>query len=353
VDFPRTIADVTPDWLAAHLEAGALKDFDVEPISAGVGMIGEVARLRLQWAEPGSGPESVVIKVAACNATGCNLVALFNFYGKEIAFYRELAARTRVRAPRCHAAYFDGDAQDFILVLEDGGAGALVDQIEGCSSDQARIVLDELASLHASWWESPELDSIPWLQRLSDPLYTVGVPIGLEQTWPHTSAILAETVPAWFLERWDEFRAAVPSLLRRLDEFPRTLAHGDARVDNLLFGVGADPLMMLDWQIVLHAPGIFDVGYFMSQSLPVELRRASEADAIGLYRQRLADRGIPAPSMEELWEGYRLACLYCVVYPIIGGGPADPDNRRAVALLRTVARRCFTAIEDLGAMELL
>jgi Phosphotransferase enzyme family len=352
-DFPRRIEDLTVEWLGAHVGDGDLLDFDVEPIAAGVGMIGSLARLWLHWSEPEAGPASVVVKVAASTPATRNLVALFNFYGKEIGFYRRLAARTPARTPRCHGAYFDPDAQEFILLLEDGGAGSLVDQIQGCTGEQVGMVLDELSALHAAWWQSAELDEIPWLQRLGDPLYTTGIPIGLQQTWPHTSGILAETVPGWFLKRWDDFQAAVPGLLYRLDAMPRTLAHGDTRLDNLVFGVGDAPVMLLDWQIVLHAPGIYDVAYFMSQSVPVELRRTVESDALQSYRRRLLDRGVPAPSTEELWDGYRIACLYCVVYPIIGGGPADPTDRRAVQLLRTVAERCFTAIDDVGAIDLL
>lgn len=352
-DFPRKIEDLSVEWLNAEFGGGSLTGFDVEPIAAGVGMIGELARLRLHWASPQAGPGSVVVKVAAGNPETRQLVALFNFYGKEVGFYRELAARTRMRTPRCHAAYFDPDAQEFILILEDGGTGSLVDQIQGCTQEQVDIVISELAALHASWWQSPELDKVAWLQRLCEPLYTYGIPIGIDQTWPRTSVILADAVPGWFLERWDDFRAAVPTLLQRLDAMPRTLAHGDTRLDNLLFGVGDDPLMVLDWQIPLHAPGIFDVGYFMSQSVPVELRRSIESDVVRSYRQQLIDLGVPAPSFDELWEGYRVTSVYCFVYPVIGGGPADPDDERAVKLVRTAATRCLAAIEDLGAMDLL
>lgn len=351
--FPRSVGDVTTEWLSAQLGAGPLAGFDVEPIEAGVGVIGDLNRLRLHWAGPGPGPASVVVKMAAGNAAARNLVALFNFYGKEVGFYTELAARTRTRTPHCYAARFDPDTQEFVLLLEDGGKGALVDQIQGCDAEQVGIVVDELAGLHASWWESPELEGSSWVQRLNEPIYTLGIPIGLEQTWTHTTGLLGGAVPGWFAARWGEFVAAVPDLLARLDAMPRTLVHGDARLDNLLFGVGDDPLMVLDWQIVLHAPGIFDLGYFMSQSVPVPLRRSIEREALARYRQRLRDLGAPAPSTGELWEGYRLATLYCVVYPVIGGGPIEADNLRGVRLLLTVADRCFTAISDLDAMALL
>lgn len=354
-DFPRTIEDVSVEWLGTQLGGppSALRGFEAEAIAAGVGIIGRLSRLWLRWAEPGAGPDSVVVKVAAGTPETRNLVTLFNFYGREVSFYRELAARTGTRTPHCYAAAFDPDAQEFVLVMEDGGAGSLVDQIEGCTPEQVETVVDELAALHASFWQNPELDGIAWLPRLNDPLFTVGLPIGLEQTWANATAILAGTVPDWFLARWDEFRAGVPALLGRLDALPRTLSHGDTRLDNLLFGVGPDPVMFLDWQIVLHTAGIYDLGYFMSQSVPVKLRQAVEVDMVARYRQRLVEHGVPAPPFEELWEGYRLASLFCVVYPLIGSGPADPSNERAMTLVRTVAERCFAAIDDLDALDLL
>ena len=350
-DFPRSIEDLCPEWLSAHLGGGTLHGFEVEQIAEGVGVIGRLARVRLDWAEPG-GPETVVVKVASADPVRRNLVALFNFFGKEVGFYRDLAPRTATRTPRCHAAYFDADAQEFILLLEDGGAGVLVDQVTGCTAEQARVVVDALAGLHASWWDSAELGSIPWLNRLADPLYSLGVPMGLEQSWPQASAMLGEVVPGWFAEREDDFRAAVPALLGRLDGMTRTLAHGDLRLDNLLFGVGEDPLWVVDWQIVVHAPGIFDVAYFLSQSVPVELRRSIESEALVSYRKRLVDLGVAAPSLDELWEGYRIASLYCFAYPVIGAAAVDPTER-GVALVRTAAQRCLAAIADLGAMDLL
>ncbi len=351
-DFPRTMEDVGVEWLAAHLGGGKLRSFTVEPIAEGVGVIGRLGRLWLDWEQPGGGPDSVVLKVASGDPMRQSLVALFNFFGKEVGFYRELAPRTATRTPRCHAAYFDADAQQFALLLEDGGTGGLVDQVTGCTGEQVRMVVDELAALHASWWGSPELDKVPWLNRLADPLYSVGVPIGLEQSWPQTSVLLGDSVPGWFEERWDDFRAAVPDLLGRLDAMPLTLAHGDMRLDNLLFGAGDDPLWLLDWQIVMHAPGIFDLAYFLSQSVPVDLRRAIESETLRAYRKRLIDAGVEAPSIDELWEGYRLACLYSFVYPVIGGAAVDPTER-GVALVRTAAERSLAAIADLGAMDLL
>ena len=47
----------------------------------------------------------------------------------------------------------------------------------------------------------------------------------------------------------------------------------------------------LDWACVAHAPGMRDVAYFLTNSLPVELRRQHERDLLERYRAGLAAAG--------------------------------------------------------------
>jgi hypothetical protein len=346
------VAEVTTSWLQDQLGSGELRGFDTERIAQGVGFIGELYRLRLDWADSSSGPTSIVLKTAVPDPAAKQVAALFNFFGKEVNFYRLLAPRTAAPVPRCYAAFFDPEEQDFLILMEDGGAG-LVDQIDGCDEARARVVVEELASLHASWWQSPELDSIDWLPRWSDPLYTVGVPQAIGQAWPHVGGILGDSVPPWFRDRWDDFHHAIPSLLSHLDGMVPTLAHGDARLDNLLFDAGPHRVMMIDWQVPVQGPGVFDVGYFLSQSVPVDVRRRIEVEILAFYRQSLTDRGVDAPSLDDLWDGYRTASLFSFVYPVIGGANTPVGDSHGVRLLQTAASRCIASIEDHGAMKLL
>jgi thiamine kinase-like enzyme len=352
-EFPRRVGEVTTSWLQDQVGGHELRGFSLERIAQGVGFIGELYRVRLDWAHPSSEPASVVLKTAVQDPAAKQVAALFDFFGKEVNFYRLLAPRTAAPVPKCYAAFFDPAEQDFVILMEDGGAGSLLDQVDGCDEARARIVVEELASLHASWWQSSELEAIDWLPRWSAPLYAVGVPQAIAQAWPHVGALLADSVPAWFRARWDDYHQAVPSMLQRLDGMARTLAHGDARLDNLLFDTGSHRVMMIDWQVPVQGPGVFDVGYFLSQSLPTELRRRIEADILTFYRRCLVERGVDAPSMDQLWDGYRTACLFSFVYPVIGGSNTQDGDTHGVRLLQTAASRCIATIADQSAMELL
>ena len=81
-------------------------------------------------------------------------------------------------------------------------------------------------------------------------------------------------ISSWYAPLHDTFIDALPNLLRHFDVMPLTLAHGDYHLENLMFPAeGQNAPVVLDWQITMHATGVFDLGYFRSQSLTQEDRR--------------------------------------------------------------------------------
>ena len=95
--------------------------------------------------------------------------------------------------------------------------------------------------------------------------------------------------------------------LATIERGPRCLAHGDFRLDNLLFGAEptAPPLTTVDWQTVTLGHGTNDVAYFLSAGLAPAVRRANQDDLLATYRSVLAGYGVE-PSADELWLGYQL-----------------------------------------------
>lgn len=350
--FPRSVEDVTTAWLNQSLTgsgtAGTVTSFSSERIGAGIGLLGKLDRINLQW-EGGSSnaPSSVVAKFATDNEEALGVVKIFNFYEKEVNFYSALADQTLTRTPACHAASYDRDSESFVLLLEDVSAGEMGDQNTGATQAQVEATVEELVKLHASWWASPTIEALPWINGLDHPLYTEGIPQALDGYHPISSQIL--DLPDWY----DRYRSSIRDLLTELSRLPWTLCHGDARLDNLFYGVGDDSLVVLDWQLTNRSCGIGDIAYFMSQSVPIDLRRELDHDVVSHYRDRLIDLGVDAPTFEELWHWYRLSSVFCLVYPVVGGGTVDPNDERALALVRTMLDRCVAAAEDLDAVTLL
>jgi len=351
-EFPTSIEEVTVGWLDESLKGsgggGRVTGFTSERIGEGVGLLGKLDRITVEWEGAGpDAPSSVVGKFATDNAEALDVVKTFNFYEKEVNFYRTMADRTLTRTPACHAAHYDGDAETFVLLLEDASSGEMGDQVAGATASQIEATAEELVKLHASWWGNAEVGASEWVNHLSHPIYTQGIPMALDGYHPISSQIL--DMPAWY----DRYRASIGRLMDEMAQMPWTLCHGDARLDNLFFDVGPDPLTVIDWQLVLQNAGISDIAYFMSQSVPIERRRDMESDLVTHYRDRLVELGVDAPTRDELWDAYRVFTMFCTVFPVVGGGTVDPDDERGVALARTMMDRAVTASEDLGAVSLL
>jgi thiamine kinase-like enzyme len=131
-----------------------------------------------------------------------------------------------------------------------------------------------------------------------------------------------------------------------------TFLHGDYRQDNFIHDEAGEVVIM-DWQISGAGHGIFDVTYFICQSLQPELRRQVEKTLIESYVARLKENGVQDYDFETAWRDYRLLILFCLIYPITVCGSLDTANERGRTLGETMLDRNLAAVEDLGCGELL
>ena len=144
----RTLEDLDGAWLQATLQTGPIASFAVAEI--GTGQMSESHRLSLAYADPErAGPPTAVLKLASADpssrATGVGL----GIYAREVRFYRELAPHIGGPLAACYVAGHDEAEGWFTLLLEDVAPASAGDQIAGCSLQQARLAMRELARLHA------------------------------------------------------------------------------------------------------------------------------------------------------------------------------------------------------------
>jgi hypothetical protein len=170
--------------------------------------------------------------------------------------------------------------------------------------------LDHMAAMHAAFWDAgPECELLtpmgrylllsPWTAQAaaavgSDHL----IPRLIDQGWarladvaPRASALLAPLArdPA--------------ALVTALEPTPRTLLHGDWKLDNL----GTDPdgrTVLLDWEFAGRGPALADLAWYLS----INCRRLpqSKEDAIAAYRDALERHGIDTAFW---WERQLALCL--------------------------------------------
>jgi aminoglycoside/choline kinase family phosphotransferase len=208
--------------------------------------------------------------------------------------------------------------------------------------------------LHAAWWNHPRLESLAWMPVANDPINKAGVSL-FPQAWQIFQQRFGDELPAEMHATGEKLCTAVGGILDQFVDVPLTICHGDVRLDNLFFGSrpGDPSLKVIDWQIGIRGIGTYDVGYFMSQSLNVDVRRKHEEDLLKHYHGLLTEGGVSGYSYDEMLHHYRWTLLFCMAYPVMGGGLGDLGNERGYQLVRAMRDRSTAAIMDWKAGELL
>ena len=80
--------------------------------------------------------------------------------------FDELLSDTPVSAPGNYGTWYDPETAHFLLLQSAIDSDHGVDQMEGISIDDSKLVLSETAKLHARWWNDPTLAGRSWLPRL-------------------------------------------------------------------------------------------------------------------------------------------------------------------------------------------
>ena len=224
-------------------------------------------------------------------------LAGLRWYETEIRFYRELAATSAIRTPRLYYAAMNPDALDYILLLEEVSSGRTGDQIAGGSLEQARAVVEQIARLHARWWQEPRRGRAGLAGRgrgaaragRRDVAGRLPLRLG-DGARDHVRVLPQRSgprhpPPGGFATRtW-----CAPALSP-----PRTLIHGDCRLDNIFFsdagGDPAQPLTFIDWQFLSSGRGAYDIAYFLGTNVNTDVRREHEMDLLRRYHSALSER---------------------------------------------------------------
>lgn len=357
---PRSPAEITPDWLDRSLHArgvisaARVTGVEAQSLGVGVGFLGQVARLKISYdrTEPGA-PATAIVKMPTLDPGGREICRIFQFYEREIRFYEEIASKISMRVPRCYDTAMDIKADDYLILLEEMTDVAVGDEVAGCTPAEAEQAIRALAQFHATWWENPDLDKLDWMPPVNAP-----VQHSAEQSYnealPHYLKMFGDRLSPAMRRVTEDMRTHVIDLLNLLEPAPRTILHGDYRLDNVFFGPGG-AIAAIDWQISTRGRGIFDVAYFASSGLAPAERKASEMGLLRIWYDIVTDGGAKSKqyTFDAALEDYRRATLFCNVYTVIGVGSLDPANERGMALFDAWIERRNTAIEDLNAGELM
>lgn len=286
----------------------------------------------------------MICKIPTQDANVRGLLAAAKVFEREARFYADVAPLLDV-VPKALGIASDLEHDDHVLILEDLGHLRVGDQAAGVNVADARATMIAAARLHARFWQNADLDRIDWMpmansdgMKIGREVYTASLP-GFLQVFAH--AIESDMVPV--MERYGD---NVHQLLDRIAQMPNTVVHFDFRLDNLFFDDATGDVWMIDFQTSSKGGGAYDIGYFMSQSVPIDVRRTHEDDLLHAYHDELVRLGVTGYSFEQFFQDYRVGVLYGWIIPVYAVGTLDSSSERAMALWTEVIKRAQAAMRD-------
>jgi len=344
--IPSTIDDVTAPWV------NEVTGFEVETLTAeqiGVGIGVSSALYRLSLHGPNC-PQTVVAKLPALAEEAVFTSIMLRMYLREVNFFHELAEQSPIRVPVAYHAAVDDDSA-FVVLMEDLGSLRLVDQLAGMSLPDAETAVDRLADWHATWWgHGDALAERGLVVSLADPIYPAILPTVFAEGWEKVTAEL--DVQPEILTIGPRFPEAIAGLLGNLASGVNTMTHGDFRADNILFDAHAD-VALLDFQLIGSGSGAYDLAYFVTQSLDVEVASQKERALFDRWIEGLQRAGVPEADLDTAWQHYRTAALFCLAYPIVASRGMDLADPRQRHLIECMNSRFARAIDQLDLADLL
>lgn len=343
VPIPAEVSELTAEWFSQALDCHVS---EVEVLDAHSGTTG---RARVRLASRDALPETVFVKLQPFSQDQRELIRQVGLGVAEARVYANIGSELPVRVPRVwHSAYEPANGA-FVMVLEDLTASGCRFPATGDPDvlQVAHSTVAELSKLHAAY----QGRTLPWLRTAE----------GMRAK-PEDPKVAARR--SMFIKlALDKFGAEMPPVFRRLAELyiehnvdvvmlfaegEHTLIHGDSHIGNLFVDDGRTGFY--DWAVASRGPGMRDVAYFMSNSVPTELRRAHEDELLGLYQRSFESQG---PTLDEATasEQYRLFSVYAWI--AAASTAAMGSKWQPIEIARPAMVRATEAVEDLDAVGLL
>jgi hypothetical protein len=392
--IPTTIEEITTEWLTGALtKSGVLKSNSVRNLNRkimgeGMGYAGTLARLSIEYEQPDDTLPSTMIAKIPTQVPKSKMLheALWN-YERENHVYEEILPHLPLRTPQCYYSDFDRGKGEkwmnkvyrryaglpqslvglyfiyaafrnlrlkrrYILLLEDIHNLEQITQLEGCSFEEAKMVMKPIGIAHAGLWESTQLGKY-WLRDHSDFSHLVSFmsnrwqPV-IKKTFPGKISPKMQTVFDWLKMNNHPLDAYAKTR-------PHTLIHTDYRLDNLLFDRENNEIVVFDWQSCSPGMGLFDPCFFLVNNCKSPLNQEQVEELITIYHQGLVEGGVTDYNLDECRSDYPFGLLLAIrLWLIIIGGIEVEKDPNAIRLLGVLLDRMKPVIEgiDLTAIRL-
>jgi len=307
-----SLNDMPPERLISLLgESSLLLDESVsfiqcDPVSGQFGKSHQLFTLHIQYAEASTQtrPNRLFLKLGKSS--------------KEFFFYNTIA-RSMTTPPllRCYYAAYDPGLDQTRLLFEDLSETHF--QTEWPLPPSAHLcsqTVQELAKIHALWWQDPRLESE----------FRSVIPQG--RAWVDRRRLAREKLPEFmdFLgdrlaparrKVYEHLLASPAHLWEKENNAPQqTLLHGDMHFWNVFYPLDPDgSLYLFDWNMWDAGCPSDDLAYMMAVHWYPERRQWLEGELLKVYHRHLVNCGVTNYPWKDLQHDYRASVIRSLLIP--------------------------------------
>ena len=214
----------------------------------------------------------------------------------------------------------------------------------GATADQLIPAIDQLAALHAPFWNVDVATGHPWVANGSRDLVKSSLPaLAAAFVDRYTQRLAPDT-----LDLCRSFADHIDAYIEHIAHAV-SVVHADYRLDNLLFAPDGG-VTVVDFQTVGEGAPLADLAYCIGTSFadPSD-RRLNERALFDRYCAQLAEHGI-AVDHDAAWDDYRLYALSGVLMAIFASMNVERTERgdEMFALMAERPARMALDLDSLG-----
>ena len=332
IKIPKRPGEITNDWLTdVQRESGMLKDAVVinhsaNPLAIGIGSA-NIVQIILDYDYPEDGALSSMIAKFVSVRKKPHADKLKDFSDREIKFYQHLDSNSGISIPQCFYAEIDKESGDYLLLMEDMSK-CRVGDLSGRLED-VKVAIENLAKFHANWWNSKELNEMPWGTLFSS---VTGKNKGLFETFVDSlfqiKEIYRNKIPETFRLVADRLQNIEVSIFT---DDSLTLVHGDYHPGNIFFQSNNEGrFAVFDWEEVHNGCAGQDLVPITTLGLTQEQRELHMNSLVKLYHKTLLENVAIEYSLDQCWDNIRRGLLYSVFCNTIA---AARQNRERIEQL--------------------
>lgn len=352
-----SVHSITVEWLTdvvcRSAPGAVVTEFRIEPVSTGTQTRDRIHLLYNQAGKTAGLPETLFTKSlpTAKNRVLSGITAL-----RESNFYTTVRPQLDLELPYCYQTTVDTETYAAVHLLEDMVAtkgATFPDYRNYIDRDKAEQMVDLLATLHGTFYGSPQLkNELEWAPHIDRVYRAMASRMNIAHYTEVAFDACIDIIPDSLMQRKKEVWPATMKVNSVHLDLPRTIIHCDVHIGNW-YTTDQGRMGLTDWQVCSQGHGSRDLAYALSAALTTEDRREWERALVERYYNKLSSLCDQPIDLEQHWNLYRQQMSAGLgMWTITLCHSEHLPHMQTDEMSRAMIQRMTAAMDDLGTLDI-